>query len=58
MLIAIIVLSILLILSLAVIIMIGTDDHWRPIDWFAALCFIFCFPLWLVLRLVYSLRNK
>lgn len=58
MLIAIIVLSILLVLSLAVIVMIGIDDKWRAIDWFATLCFIFCLPLWLTIRLINSFRDK
>lgn len=58
MLIAIIVLSILLVLSLAVIIMIGENDGWRPMEWFAALCFIFCLPLWIILKIITSHRHK
>ena len=58
MLIAIIILSILLVLSLTVIIMVGIDSHWYAIDWFAVLCFIFCLPLWLIIRIINSCRQK
>lgn len=58
MLIAIIVLSILLVLSLAVIVMIGTNDHWNFEEWFSAVCFIFCLPLWAILKIITSIKYR
>ncbi len=58
MLIAIIVLSILLVLSLTVIAMIGIDDQWDSGTWFGMLCFIFCLPLWAILKVVTSSMSK
>ena len=58
MLIAIIILSILLVLSLTVIIMVGIDSHWYAIDWFAVLCFIFCLPLWVIIKIINCIKHK
>ena len=55
---AIIILSILLLLSLIVIVIIGIDDKWRTVDWVATLLFIFLFPVWLVIRIIMTLKQK
>ena len=58
MLVAIIVLSILLILSLTIIVMIGVEDSWNFDAWFSILIFIFCLPLWVVLKILTSIIVK
>ena len=58
MLVAIIILSILLLLSLIVIIMIGIDDKWHTVDWAATLLFIFLLPVWLVIKIIITLKQK
>lgn len=54
MLVAIIVLSILLVLSLTFIVLLGQYLRWKTEEWLTMLCFIFCFPLWAILKIIYK----
>lgn len=52
MLIALIVVSILLVLSLVVIITYGLQDNFSAPEWFGTLTFIFCLPLWIIIQII------
>lgn len=54
MLVAIIILSILLLLSLTFIVLLGKYLCWKKGEWLTMLCFIFCFPLWVILKIVFG----
>ena len=58
MLIAIIILSILLVLSLTVIIMVGIYDGWRTEEWLTVACFVFCLPLWAILKIITYFKHQ
>jgi hypothetical protein len=57
MLIAIIVLSILLVLSLITIVGIGINDSWSSQEWFGTLTFIFCLPLWVIIKIIINSQD-
>jgi hypothetical protein len=55
---AIIILSVLLALSLVFIITFGIDDGWHFEEWFATILFIFAFPVWLIAKIVVITKGK
>lgn len=57
MLIALIIVSILLVLSLIVIITYGLQDNFNQQEWFGTLTFIFCFPLWVIIQIIINAND-
>jgi hypothetical protein len=58
MLVAVIILSILLFFTLTFIIVLGVDEGWHGDEWLATFLFIFLSPIWLVAKLVVSIKGK
>jgi uncharacterized membrane protein YbhN (UPF0104 family) len=58
MVIAIIILSILLFLSLTFIVVLGIDEGWHKDEWLTTFLFIFVSPVWLIAKLVVTIKGK
>ena len=57
MLIAVIILSWLLLMSLTLIIIFGIEDGFRTEEWIASILFIFAFPIWLITKVIFKIKN-
>ena len=58
MLVAVIILSILLFFALTFIIVFGIDEGWHFDEWLATFLFVFLPPMWLIVKLVVTIKGK
>lgn len=56
--IAVIILSVLLLMSLIVIVVIGTNEKWTLGEWLGVVLFILCFPVWVVVKVAVNIKGR
>lgn len=57
MLIAVIILSWLLLMSLTLIIIFGIEDMFSAEEWVASILFIFAFPIWIITKIIFKIKS-
>lgn len=57
MLIAVIILGWLLLMSLTLIIIFGIEDRFSFEEWIAAILFIFAFPVWVIVKVIFKINS-
>lgn len=57
MLIAVIILSWLLLMSLNLIIIFGIEDRFSAEEWIASILFIFAFPIWVITKIIFKIKS-
>lgn len=57
MLIAVIILSWLLLMSLTLIIIFGIEDRFSAEEWVASILFIFAFPIWVITKIIFKINS-
>ncbi len=57
MLIAVIILSWLLLMSLTLIIIFGIEDRFSAEEWVASILFIFAFPIWIITKIIFKIKS-
>ena len=57
MLIAVIILSWLLLMSLALIIYLGIEDRFSVEEWIASMLLIFTFPIWVIIKIIFIIKS-
>lgn len=57
MLIAVIILSWLLLMSLTLIIIFGIEDRFSAEEWLASILFIFAFPIWVITKIIFKIKS-
>ena len=57
MLIAVIILSWLLLMSLTLIIIFGIEDRFSADEWVSSILFIFAFPIWAITKIIFKIKS-
>lgn len=57
MLIAVIILGWLLLMSLTLIIIFGIEDRFSFEEWIATILFIFAFPVWVIVKVIFKINS-
>ena len=57
MLIAVIILSWLLLMSLTLIIIFGIEDRFSADEWVSSILFIFAFPIWVITKIIFKIKS-
>lgn len=57
MLIAVIILSWLLLMSLTLIIIFGIEDRFSADEWVSSILFIFAFPIWVIIKIIFKIKS-
>ena len=57
MLIAVIILSWLLLMSLTLIIIFGIADRFSADEWVSLIVFIFAFPIWAITKIIFKIKS-
>ena len=57
MLIAVIILGWLLLMSLILIIIFGIEDRFKIDEWICSLLFILLFPIWMIIKVIFKIKN-
>lgn len=57
MVIAVIILSWLLLMSLTLIIIFGIEDRFSAEEWTASILFIFAFPIWVITKIIFKIKS-